>query len=287
MNASDSPSPTSVPAQQVYQDVSAALIEDIGAGDATAALLGERAIPVTARVYANESLTLAGRPWFDAVFRVLDPRVQCRWDYADGETVPEHGVICALDGPLGSIVTGERTALNFLQTLSGTATRTRTYRAYLGDRPTLLLDTRKTLPKLRAAQKYAVRCGGGVNHRMGLDDMILLKENHLAWFDDILEAINAARRQSPGLPVVIEVETLDQLDRAARAGADRILLDNFSLEMLRAAVARVPGPMSLEASGGVTPDNLQAIAATGVSHISLGDLTKSVVAVDLSLRVDT
>jgi nicotinate-nucleotide pyrophosphorylase (carboxylating) len=265
--------------------VSRALREDIGPGDVTAEL-----IPVSTRAHAQvlcrEAAVLCGSPWFDATFRQLDPAVQIRWHYAEGASVPADATLCDLGGPARAILTGERTALNFLQLLSATATATRRYVAALAGTRCRILDTRKTLPGLRSAQKYAVRCGGGENHRLGLYDMVLIKENHIAAAGSIVAAVSAARGRS-GVSVEVEVETLEQLHQALDAHADRVMLDNFELTDMVSAVelnrahAR---PALLEASGGVTLERIAAIAATGVDFISVGSLTKNIDAIDLSMR---
>lgn len=276
----DSDTLTALPAQ-----VAAALAEDVGTGDLTARLIPADA-EATARVICREPAVVCGRDWFDAVFRQIDPEVRVGWRVADGDAVGPDDVLCELAGPARALLTGERCALNFLQTLSGTATATRRFVAALGDTPTRLLDTRKTLPGLRLAQKYAVRCGGGHNHRKGLYDAILIKENHIAAAGSVTAAVQTARRQAPaGTPIEVEVETLDQLREALAAGAPQVLLDNFSLPMMRDAVAIAAGKATLEASGGVALDQLRAIADTGVDFISVGALTKHVQAVDLSMRV--
>jgi nicotinate-nucleotide pyrophosphorylase (carboxylating) len=265
--------------------VRVALDEDVGAGDLTAGLIPADA-QATARVVSREAAVVCGRDWFDAVFRQLDPSVQVAWQVGDGDAVGADQMLCELAGPARAILTGERCALNFLQTLSGTATATRRFVDALGDGHTRLLDTRKTLPGLRLAQKYAVRCGGGHNHRKGLYDAVLIKENHIAAAGSLTAAVQAARRQTPaGTPIEVEVETLDQLREALAAGAPQILLDNFSLPMMRDAVVVAAGKATLEASGGVAMDQLRAIADTGVDFISVGALTKHLRAVDLSMRV--
>lgn len=276
----DSDTLSGLPAQ-----AATALAEDVGAGDLTAGLIPADA-QATARVISREAAVICGRDWFDAVFRQLDPAVHIAWQVADGDRVAADQLLCELRGPARALLTGERCALNFLQTLSGTATATRRFVDALGDGHTRLLDTRKTLPGLRLAQKYAVRCGGGHNHRKGLYDAILIKENHIAAAGSVTAAVHAARRQAPaGTPIEVEVETLDQLREALTAGAPQILLDNFSLPMMRDAVATAAGKATLEASGGVAMDQLRAIAGTGVDFISVGALTKHVQAVDLSMRV--
>ncbi len=261
-----------------------ALAEDVGSGDLTAALVPDTA--TQAELVTREAMVLCGTEWVTEVFRQLDMRVRVEWLHHDGETLAANTVLCRLSGPARSLLTGERTALNFLQTLSGTATTTAQYVERVRGTRVRILDTRKTLPGLRRAQKYAVACGGGHNHRMGLFDAVLIKENHIAAAGSIRAALDAARKQSPaGTLIEIEVETLDQLSEALAAGATRILLDNFSLPQLTAAVAATAGRAELEASGGITLDNLRAVAATGVDFISIGSLTKHLRAIDLSLRI--
>lgn len=269
--------------------VANALAEDVGGGDLTAALVpAGRAGRAT--VVTREAAVLCGRPWFDEVFHQIDPAVRIAWDAAEGDEVAPGQRLCRLEGPARALLTGERTALNFLQTLSGTATVTRRYVRLVAGLPCRILDTRKTLPGLRRAQKYAVRCAGGSNHRMGLYDGILVKENHIMAAGSIAAAVGAARAAGASVPVEVEVETLEELGEALDAGADMALLDEFSLDDLRAAVAlnrRHPrGPMKLEASGNVTDATLRDIAATGVDFVSIGSLTKHLRAVDLSMRFE-
>jgi len=270
----------------VLAAVCMALAEDVGPGDATAALVPNQA--VKARLICRENAVLCGRPWFEAVFGALDPTIQVRWAADEGERLAPNQLVCELAGPAPQLLTGERTALNFLQTLSGTATLTRRYvDAIIGTRARIF-DTRKTLPGLRLAQKYAVRCGGGHNQRLGLFDAMLVKENHLAAAGGIAAAVQAARVRHPELPLQVEVETLAQLDEALALGVTAILLDNFDLPSLRRAVALRDARGSraeLEASGGITLENIAGIAATGVDRISIGSLTKHVQAVDYSLRI--
>ena len=227
---------------------------------------------------------VCGRPWVDEVFRQVDASVRISWKCEDGEPVAAGATLYELEGPARALLTGERTALNFLQLLSGTATRCAAFAALLDGLPTRLLDTRKTIPGLRVAQKYAVRCGGGQNHRIGLFDAFLVKENHIAACGSIAAAITTARRNAPGKPVEVEVETLSQLEEALAAGVDSVLLDNFDLEGMRRAVAITAGRAKLEASGGVSESTLRAIAETGVDYISMGTLTKDCKAIDLSMR---
>ncbi len=266
----------------ITSTVRCALSEDIGSGDLTAQLLPEQQ-QAQARVLCREQAVLCGSAWFDAVFKQLDPGVRVQWNAADGDAIRPDSVVCTLDGPARALLTGERTALNFLQLLSGTATITRRYVRLLEGSGTQLLDTRKTLPGLRTAQKYAVLCGGGRNHRMGLYDAVLIKENHIRAAGGIRAAV--AQAKSTQCFVEVEVETLEQLEQAITAGADRVLLDNFDLDGMRRAVAAARGRVKLEVSGGVSAEQLKAIAATGVDYISMGALTKNVQAIDFSMRI--
>jgi len=282
-------SPTAVLSQlpaDLPDQVSRALREDIGSGDVTAALIptGQQA---QARVLCREAAVICGAPWFDETFRQLDPAVRVEWRIAEGARAPANSILCELTGPARPILTGERTALNFLQLLSGTASVTARYVEALRGTRCRILDTRKTIPGLRTAQKYAVRCGGGGNHRLGLYDMVLIKENHIAAAGSIGAAISTARAQSPGVRVEVEVENLEQLRQVLDAHAELVLLDNFDLDNMRAAVALNRAhqrPALLECSGGVTLERVPAIAATGVDFISVGSLTKNVEAIDLSMR---
>jgi len=262
-----------------------ALAEDLGNGDITADLLPAE-LGWKASVFSRENAILCGRNWFDAVFRHLDERIDIRWYSADCDVIAPHQVLCTLSGPARALLSGERTALNFLQTLSGTATLAHRYASKVEGLGTRILDTRKTLPGLRREQKYAVTCGGCHNHRMGLYDAFLIKENHIAACGGIAAAVAAARTDRPELMVEIEVEDLGQLDQALAAGADRILLDNFTPEQLSAAVGITAGRAQLEASGNITLENIRQYAKTGVDYISVGALTKDVKAVDLSMRFD-
>ena len=275
------------PPLDLADQVARALAEDVGSGDLTAALVPAGRTG-RATVITRESAVLCGRPWVDEVFRQLDASVRVEWVASEGESVAPDQLLCRLEGPARALLTGERTALNFLQTLSGTATVARRYAAVLDGLRCRVLDTRKTLPGLRRAQKYAVRVGGGANHRMGLYDGILVKENHIMAAGSIAAAVAAARAQGATVPVEVEVETLGELREALDAGADMALLDEFSLDDLRAAVAmnggHPRGPIKLEASGNVTFETLRAIAETGVDFVSVGSLTKHVRAIDLSLR---
>jgi len=262
------------------------MAEDVGAGDVTAALIGAAA-PARARVMTREDAVICGRPWFDEVFRQLSGDIHIAWRASDGARVRAREVLCELRGPARALLTGERTALNFLQLLSGTATAARRYVDAVAGTGAVILDTRKTLPGLRRAQKYAVRCGGAQNHRLGLYDAVLIKENHIAASGGVAAAVEAAKRAAPrGMPIEIEVENLEQLRQALAAGAARLLLDNFELDALRAAVRETNRRARLEASGGITLANVRAVAETGVDYISIGEITKNVRAVDLSMRLD-
>jgi nicotinate-nucleotide pyrophosphorylase (carboxylating) len=289
VNTRPGDSPGVAPPPDLAEQVARALEEDVGAGDLTAALVPAGRTG-RATVITREAAVLCGRPWFDEVFRQLDPSVRIAWDAEEGADVVPAQRLCRLTGPARSLLTGERTALNFLQTLSGTASTTRRWVQVVADLPCRILDTRKTLPGLRRAQKYAVRCGGGNNHRMGLYDGILVKENHIVAAGSIAAAVAAARIAGATVPVEVEVETLDEFRQALDAGADMALLDEFSLTDLRAAVtmnrAHPRGPMKLEASGSVTLETLRPIAETGVDFVSIGSLTKHVRAVDLSMRFE-
>ncbi len=269
--------------ETIRQQVSAALAEDIGSGDVSAALIPaeQRA---SAGLWCRETAVICGLPWVEAAFRQLAADVVLDWTVADGDRVTPDTRLCTIHGPARAMLTAERTALNFLQTLSATATATRAYVDAVAGTGCRILDTRKTLPGLRLAQKYAVTCGGGHNHRFGLYDMVLVKENHIAACGSITTAVETARRQRPGIPIEVEVENLAQLREAIAAGVDRILLDNMDCARLREAVAITAGRIPLEASGGITLENVRAVAETGVDFISVGSLTKDIRAVDLSLR---
>ena len=271
-------------ATQIAADVERALTEDLGQGDATAALLPADA-RAQARLTCRDAAVIAGSAWFDACFRRLDPSVQIDWRVSDGDQVAPGTLLCSLSGHARSLVTAERTALNFLQLLSATATTTARHVAAVAGTAVRVLDTRKTVPGLRVAQKYAVRCGGGHNQRMGLYDAILVKENHIIAAGGIAAAVSAARRLHPDLPLEVEVENLDELEQALQAGVDRIMLDNFELEQMREAVARTAGRVPLEISGNVDLQTIGDFARTGVDFISVGALTKHVHAIDLSLRL--
>jgi len=266
------------------QNLASALAEDIGAGDWTAQLLPEGAI-VQARLTVREAAVLCGAPWFEGVMVTVDPRLSIDWHFAEGDVMPADAAVCTIKGPARSLMTAERAAMNFLQLLSGVASITREYAALITGTRAAILDTRKTLPGLRLAQKYAVRVGGGQNQRLALYDGILIKENHIAAAGGIVAAFHAAQRLQAGVSIQIEVENLDELGQALEAGATSVLLDNFSLEQMRAAVSITAGRALLEASGGIRRDSVRAIAETGVDRISIGSLTKDVRATDYSLRV--
>ena len=271
-------------AAEITLDIERALAEDLGTGDATAVLLPADA-HAQARLTCRESAVIAGGAWFDACFRRLDPSVQIDWQVHDGDRVAPGSVICKLSGHARSLVSAERPALNFLQLLSATATVTADYVAAVSGTAARVLDTRKTIPGLRLAQKYAVRCGGGHNQRMGLHDAILIKENHIIAAGSIGAAIASARQLHPHLPLEVEVESLDELEQALQAGPDRIMLDNFEPVQLVEAVRRTSGRVPLEASGNIDLASIGEFARTGVDFISIGALTKHVRAIDLSLRL--
>ena len=261
-----------------------ALSEDIGSGDITAQLIPAERL-AHARVITRDAAVICGSAWVDAVFRQLDPRVAVHWQVADGERVAPNQPLFSLEGPARALLSGERSALNFLQTLSAVATRCRHFADLVEGTGVKLLDTRKTLPGLRLAQKYAVTQGGCHNHRIGLYDAFLIKENHIAACGGIAQAISAAHGIAPGKPVEVEVESLNELQQALEAGADIVMLDELSLEDMRAAVRLTAGRAKLEASGGINETTLRTIAETGVDYISIGSLTKDVKAVDLSMRL--
>ncbi|WP_455365735.1 carboxylating nicotinate-nucleotide diphosphorylase [Kaarinaea lacus] len=270
---------------EIINNVRVALQEDIGSGDITSLLIDEAKIS-RARIISRQSAVICGIQWVEEVFRQLDARVKLTWHIKDGDKISADQTICELEGPARALLAGERTALNFLQTLSGTATRTARYVAAVQDTSAKILDTRKTIPGLRHAQKYAVLCGGGVNHRMGLFDAILIKENHIEAAGSLENAIARSQQVRSDVMIEVEVETLDQLQRALNAGAKRVLLDNMTAAQLKEAVDFNQGRAELEASGGVNLDTVHAIAETGVDYISVGDLTKDIEAVDLSMRFE-
>ena len=269
---------------EIETNVRKALTEDIGTGDITAQLIPAERLG-HASVITRETAVVSGTAWVDSVFRQLDPRVAVHWQVEDGEQVAADRVLFHLEGPARALLSGERTALNFLQTLSGVATRCRHYADLVEGTGVRLLDTRKTVPGLRLAQKYAVTCGGCHNHRIGLYDAFLIKENHIAACGGIAEAVAAAHRIAPGKPVEVEVESLDELEQALRAGVDIVMLDELTLADMRTAVGIAAGRAKLEASGGINDETLRVIAETGVDYISIGALTKHVRAIDLSMRL--
>jgi len=271
--------------EDLLHTVRAALDEDIGSGDITAALV-PRDQTASATVICRETAVVCGQAWFNAVFAELDSRISVSWRVHDGDRVQDNEILCTLSGPARPLLTGERTALNFLQTLSATATRAQHYAETIADLPARILDTRKTIPGLRHAQKYAVRVGGCNNHRSGLYDGILIKENHIAAAGSINKAVRNARTANPDVMIEVEVEDDTQIQQALAAGADRLLLDNFTLAALTAAVQMVAGRAELEASGGITLENLRETARTGVDFISIGTLTKDIHAIDLSMIFD-
>lgn len=282
---------TSPSGNDISKQVRQALDEDLGVSttsefsnqDVTASLIPENK-DSTAQLICREKAILCGRDWFDAAFNLLNSNIKIKWFFKDGDEINNNDVICEVSGNATHILTAERTALNFLQTLSATATQTRIYANAIADTGCKILDTRKTIPGLRLAQKYAVNCGGGVNHRVGLYDMVLIKENHILAAGSITAAVNKARSDFKQLKIEVEVENLDELQRAIDAGVDRILLDNMSMEMLKDAVALNAGRIELEASGNITLDTIHSIAETGVDYISTGAITKNIKAIDFSLR---
>ncbi len=269
--------------EDISKTVKAALEEDIGKGDLTSQLLPEDSHS-SALVTCRENAIMCGIPWFNEVYRQLDPKFNITWNVSDGDLLKKNTTICTLEGNTRVLVTGERTALNFIQLLSGTATVAHEYLQLIDGTKTQLLDTRKTIPGLRTAQKYAVVCGGGKNHRMGLFDAILIKENHIEAAGSIANAYKHAIEIHDN--VEIEVESIDELHQALDAGANQILLDNFSLEMMSQAVSICAGKATLEVSGGVTHDTIRPFAETGVNFISVGALTKNVRAIDFSMRIE-
>jgi len=269
---------------EIDENVRRALLEDIGSGDISAQLVPSARL-ASAKIITREPCIISGVSWVEAVFRQLDPLVILKWNVKDGERAEPNQAVLHLEGPARSLLTGERTALNYLQFLSGVATQCRRLADKVAHTHVKLLDTRKTIPGLRLAQKYAVTCGGCHNHRIGLYDAFLIKENHIAACGGILEAINAAHRIAPGRPVEIEVENLGELQEALRGGADLIMFDELSLDDMREGVRLNNGQARLEASGGINESTLVAIADTGVDYISIGALTKNIKAIDLSMRL--
>lgn len=273
----------SIPQSVIEEVVHAGLKEDIGDGDITANLLDDDAIAI-ATVECNETCTICGIDWFEEVYSQLDDQIHIEWNIDDGDSVEANTELCTLSGSAKNLLTGERTALNFIQLLSATATLSAKYAKAIGDCKTKILDTRKTIPGLRLAQKYAVACGGCENHRMGLYDSILIKENHITALGDIHKTVNEARFNNPGVAIVVEVEDIRELESALNANIDRILLDNFSIDRIKEAVNKSKGKIPLEASGGISLENIQDIAKTGVDYISIGALTKNIQAIDMSMR---
>ena len=270
----------------IKEIVRQALAEDIGTGDLTAGLIAATT-KANAHVITRDNAILCGTAWFDEVFRQLDSAITIEWHANDSDSIQFGQTICQVRGPARSALSGERMALNFLQLLSGTATQTRRYVDAVNGTQAKILDTRKTLPALRNAQKYAVTCGGGYNHRMGLYDGILIKENHILAAGSITQAVQQAKATAPaGAMIEVEVEDLAEIKEALAVGSERLLLDNFDLETLRIAVAETRGRAKVEASGGITLENIRAVAETGVDYISIGGLTKDVIAVDYSMRFD-
>jgi nicotinate-nucleotide pyrophosphorylase (carboxylating) len=269
---------------RIALDVVRALEEDIGSGDATAALIAADARS-RATLVCRERAVLAGRDWFETCFRALDPELRITWHAVDGQWLEPGSEVCAIAGASRALLSAERSAINFLQTLSATATRTAAFVEAVAGTRARILDTRKTLPGLRLAQKYAVRCGGGHNHRIGLYDAVMVKENHIAAAGGIAAIVARARSLSPGLPIIVEVESFEELAQAIEARADRILIDDFSADDRRRAVEFTAGRVPLEVSGGVGLDGIRAIAESGVDCISIGGLTKHVQAIDFSLRL--
>lgn len=267
----------------IQDNTTVSLAEDVGAQDITASLIPADQTAV-ARVLTRESMILAGRPWVDQLFAQLDPQVTVTWLAEEGSRVAANQPFLQLSGSARSLLTGERAALNFVQTLSAVATKVAHYVAIIDGLNTQILDTRKTIPGLRIAQKYAVTIGGGKNHRIGLYDAFLIKENHIAACGGITQAVATARQIAPNKPVEVEVENFDELDQALQAGADIVMLDNFSLDDMRRAVQHVAGRCKLEASGNITDQTLRAVAETGVDYVSMGTLTKDIQAIDLSMR---
>lgn len=265
-------------------NINDAIAEDIGSGDHTGQLVPEHAL-VKARVIVRESAVLCGAPWFEAVMARLDPRLRLDWCCGEGDFLTPDTEVCWIEGPARALLSAERAALNFLQLLSGVASATRRYVDLIAGTRACILDTRKTLPGLRLAQKYAVRVGGGMNQRLALYDGILIKENHIAAAGGITAALRTAAQLNAGVSIQVEVENLEELNEALAAGATSILLDNFSLAMMREGVQQTAGRAVLEASGGINTDTVRAIAETGVDRISVGSLTKDICATDFSLRI--
>jgi nicotinate-nucleotide pyrophosphorylase (carboxylating) len=267
----------------ISEVVALALAEDIGSGDVTAGLIAA-GTSSEARIISREAAVLCGTAWADEAFRQVDERIRVDWRHSDGDRIEADSVLCTLSGPARGMLTAERVALNFLQTLSATATATRAYVDLVAHTRCKILDTRKTLPGLRTAQKYAVLCGGGANHRIGLYDRVLIKENHIMAAGSITAAVSRARALHPGIGVEVETETLDEFREASAAAADIIMLDDYAPDVMREAVRLNKGRIPLEASGGVDRQTVAQIAETGVDYISIGEITKHIRAVDLSMR---
>ena len=266
------------------EEIARIIEEDLGSGDLTSLIVPESA-QAEANVITREDMVLCGRPWFDAVFAKIDPNVRIVWFADEGKDIASGSLLCSLTGPARALLTGERTALNLLQTLSATATLSRAYAREAVGTGLTVLDTRKTIPGLRLIEKYAVRCGGCSNHRFGLYDGILIKENHILAAGSIALAVSKAQQLLANVPIEVEVESLDELAQALEAGANRIMLDNFNLDMMNEAVKLNAGRAKLEVSGNVELENIKTIAATGVDYVSVGALTKNVKAIDLSMRI--
>ena len=271
--------------QNITAQVKLALQEDIGSGDVTADLIPADGISV-AQVICRDDAILSGAAWFDEVFKQIDSSTKVIWNYKDGDAIAAGSILCSISGNSRAILSGERAALNFVQTLSATATLTHQFVDKIKNTKARILDTRKTLPNMRDAQKYAVLCGGGKNHRIGLYDMILIKENHIMAAGSITKAVNQAKKSHPSIRIEVETENLKEFREASIAGADIIMLDNFDLKVMGEAVAENNGKVTLEASGGVNIDTVKAIAETGVDFISVGEITKDIKAVDLSMRFE-
>ena len=272
-----------VPQSHIEENVYAALKEDDGEGDITASLIPEDSFSL-ATVITREDCVFCGMDWFEEVYQQLNEEIFVEWSIQDGDEIKSGDTICSISGSTRALLTGERTSLNFIQTLSATATLAKRYADAVADTNTIVLDTRKTIPGLRFAQKYAVSCGGCQNHRIGLFDAILIKENHIAACGSIKKTIEQARFKNPELPIEIEVESLAEVEQALSAKADRLLLDNFTIEQLHQAIKLCAGTIPLEASGGITLDNIHEIAKTGIDYISVGNLTKDINSIDLSMR---
>ncbi len=274
-----------IPFSLIVENINTSFNEDIGSGDITASLIADDAV-LNVSLICRETAVLCGSQWFSQAFLQLDPEIEISWLASDGQLLQANSIVCQLKGNARAILSAERTALNFLQTLSATATATHRYQSHIEGTGCKILDTRKTIPGLRLAQKYAVKCGGGTNHRIGLFDAYLLKENHLAAAGSIAAAVKHARKLHPDVLLEVEVENLDQLEQAMDAKVDRVLLDNFTTDMLKQAVSKAGGKLELEASGNITLENIREIAECGIDFISIGALTKHIQAIDFSLRYD-